>query len=112
MSERPHDDWPDNETVCVQVQGGPEDGGYKYFTDEPPDVRYCSDPVESGNKQWTDCYELDSYGSFVKDDDGDLRPIMVLYYKHVGRREVEEVQDDGVIVVKTKPTKKKKKKNK
>lgn len=112
MAEIPHADWPEGETIVIQVQGGPEDGAWKTFTDEPPDSRYCLDVTESGGKNWTECYELDSYGSFMQDNDGDLRPVMVLYYKHVGRKEVERIDEDGVTVVKTRPTKRKKKKNK
>jgi hypothetical protein len=113
MSEIPHADWPEGETIVIQVQGGPEDGAWKSFTDEPPDRKYCLDITESGGKQWTECYELDSYGSFMQDNDGDLRPVMVLYYKYAGRREVERVEDDGGVVVTTKPNKtRKKKKNK
>ena len=42
--------------------------------------------------KFIECYELDSFGTFIvdKDEDSDyfgaLTPVMELYYKYVGRR--------------------------
>ena len=81
MAEIPHADWPEGETIVIQVQGGPEDGAWKTFTDEPPDSRYCLDVTESGGKNWTECYELDSYGSFMQDNLSPGQPVQISFEK-------------------------------
>ena len=70
---------------------------------------------EKKGKKFIECYELDSYGTFIvdKDEDSDyfgaLTPVMELYYKYVGRREVDEIDEDGSMSIKPIKTKKKKK---
>ena len=113
--ELPHECPSDRDVVTVKISGGPLDGEKRYFDDEPPCARFCTNLNERDGKQYVECYELDSYGTFMReqDEDGDyinaVTPIMQLYYKYVGRREVDEIDEDGSMSIKPIKTKKKKK---
>lgn len=108
----------EDDVVVVKISGGPLDGEMQCFDAEPPALRWCTNITEKDGKKFVECYELDSYGTFIRetDEDGDyigaVAPVMRLYYKYVGRREVDEIDEDGSMSMKPIKTKKKKKKNK
>jgi len=113
--ELQHDCPREGDVVIVKISGGPLDGEVRCFDDGPPEHRWCTNLTEKKGKQYIECYELDSFGTFIvdKDEDSDyfgaLTPVMELYYKYVGRREVDEIDEDGRMSIKPIKTKKKKK---
>ena len=115
--QRLHKGPEEGDVVVVQISGGPLDGEVRCFEEEPPEHRWCTNLTEKKGKKYIECYELDSYGVFQPCTDIEhdvpeyinaVECCMKLYYRYVGRREVDEIDEDGSMSIK--PIKRRKKK--